>query len=180
MNSLSKGLNCLGSLGFSSPNPKQGFFLCEPNDLYLLGRKTKETALTGSCSCGEQPCPDGPKDSSCPGSRSDVTRNNLRQTGPHGVQDGQATADEPTKGCPWDAEPMTRGEGDQSYPGRLLQVGRGGCKVPDQLDFPTINERYRGRAYCHVWGWTSSNYSRIALVKKNLCTGPTPLPIFRY
>jgi hypothetical protein len=43
--------------------------------------------------------------------------------------------------------------------------------VPDQLDFPAINEAYRGRAYCYVWGWTARNYSRIALVKKNLCTG---------
>jgi hypothetical protein len=43
--------------------------------------------------------------------------------------------------------------------------------VPDQLDFPAINEAFRGQAYCWVWGWAASNYSNIFLVKKNLCTG---------
>ena len=54
-------------------------------------------------------------------------------------------------------------------PGR--RQGPTSCTVPDTLDFPAINEEYRGRPYCFVWGWTARNYSRIVLVKKNLCTG---------
>jgi hypothetical protein len=54
-------------------------------------------------------------------------------------------------------------------PGR--RQGPTSCTVPDTLDFPAINEEYRGRPYCFVWGWTARNYSRIVLIKKNLCTG---------
>ena len=34
---------------------------------------------------------------------------------------------------------------------------------------PTINEEYRGREYCIVYGWSAMDYSRMALVKKNVC-----------
>ena len=37
------------------------------------------------------------------------------------------------------------------------------------FDFPTINEDYRGRKYCITYGVTAIAYSRVALVKKNLC-----------
>jgi len=39
----------------------------------------------------------------------------------------------------------------------------------NQFDFPVINERYRGEKYCVVYGWTAFDYSRMALVKKNVC-----------
>ena len=37
------------------------------------------------------------------------------------------------------------------------------------FDFPTINEDYRGRKYCITYGVTAIAYSRVAVVKKNLC-----------
>jgi len=37
------------------------------------------------------------------------------------------------------------------------------------FDFPTINEDYRGIQYCIVYGWSALDYSRTALVKKNVC-----------
>jgi len=37
------------------------------------------------------------------------------------------------------------------------------------FDFPTINEVYRGKSYCVVYGWSAIDYSRMALVKKNVC-----------
>jgi len=39
----------------------------------------------------------------------------------------------------------------------------------NQFDFPVINEKYRGKNYCYVFGVTAFDYSRIALVKKNIC-----------
>jgi len=39
----------------------------------------------------------------------------------------------------------------------------------NQFDFPVINEKYRGVKYCVVYGVTAFDYSRTALVKKNLC-----------
>ena len=39
----------------------------------------------------------------------------------------------------------------------------------NQFDFPVINERFRGERYCVVYGWTAFDYSRMALVKKNVC-----------
>ena len=39
----------------------------------------------------------------------------------------------------------------------------------NNFDFPTINEEYRGRKYCFVYGMSAIAYSRVALVKKNLC-----------
>lgn len=37
------------------------------------------------------------------------------------------------------------------------------------FDFPTINEAYRGKKYCYVYGVSAFAYSRTALVKKNVC-----------
>ena len=42
-------------------------------------------------------------------------------------------------------------------------------KFINTFDFPTINEEYRGRKYCIVYGMSAIAYSRVALVKKNLC-----------
>ena len=39
----------------------------------------------------------------------------------------------------------------------------------NSFDFPTINEGYRGVRYCVVYGWSAIDYSRQALVKKNVC-----------
>ena len=44
-----------------------------------------------------------------------------------------------------------------------------GSKFINTFDFPTINEEYRGRKYCFVYGMSAIAYSRVALVKKNLC-----------
>ena len=44
-----------------------------------------------------------------------------------------------------------------------------GSKFINTFDFPTINEVYRGRKYCIVYGMSAIAYSRVALVKKNLC-----------
>ena len=37
------------------------------------------------------------------------------------------------------------------------------------FDFPTINEAFRGKKYCFIYGVSSFAYSRTALVKKNVC-----------
>ena len=37
------------------------------------------------------------------------------------------------------------------------------------FDFPTINEAYRGKKYCYIYGVAAFAYSRTALVKKNVC-----------
>jgi len=42
-------------------------------------------------------------------------------------------------------------------------------KFINNFDFPTINEDYRGKSYCIVYGWSAIDYSRQALVKKNVC-----------
>jgi len=39
----------------------------------------------------------------------------------------------------------------------------------NRFDFPTINENYRGRKYCIVYGVSAFDYFRTALVKKNVC-----------
>lgn len=39
----------------------------------------------------------------------------------------------------------------------------------NHFDFPTINENYRGKKYCIVYGWSAYGYSRMVLVKRNLC-----------
>jgi len=38
-----------------------------------------------------------------------------------------------------------------------------------QFEFPTINENYRGKKYCWVYGWVSIGYSHHTLVKRNVC-----------
>jgi len=42
-------------------------------------------------------------------------------------------------------------------------------KFINSFDFPTINEEFRGLEYCIVYGWSAMDYSRMALVKKNVC-----------
>ena len=39
----------------------------------------------------------------------------------------------------------------------------------DMFDYPIINEQYRGREYCYVYGTSMVDYSRTAIIKKNLC-----------
>jgi len=39
----------------------------------------------------------------------------------------------------------------------------------NHFDFPTVNEDYRGKPYCISYGWSSYGYSRMTLVKRNLC-----------
>merc|ERR1711892_1581692 len=39
----------------------------------------------------------------------------------------------------------------------------------NQFDFPTINEKYRGKSYCWVYGWVALDYSRHTLIKRNVC-----------
>merc|ERR1719277_1125364 len=41
----------------------------------------------------------------------------------------------------------------------------------NRFDFPTINEEYRGKQYCIIYGLSAFDYSRTALVKKNICDG---------
>ena len=43
------------------------------------------------------------------------------------------------------------------------------ARYVNHIDFPIINEAYRGKEYCVIYGWSSYDYSRIALVKKNVC-----------
>ncbi|XP_069110893.1 beta,beta-carotene 15,15'-dioxygenase-like [Argopecten irradians] len=48
-----------------------------------------------------------------------------------------------------------------------------GVACADKLDLPTINEQYRYKEYCFVYGvvlkWDNVRLSRIAIVKKDLC-----------
>ena len=37
------------------------------------------------------------------------------------------------------------------------------------FEFPVINEAYRGRFYCIIYGWSEYGYSRTVLIKRNLC-----------
>jgi len=37
------------------------------------------------------------------------------------------------------------------------------------FDFPMINEAYRGKSYCFLYGLSAFAYTRMALVKKNMC-----------
>ena len=39
----------------------------------------------------------------------------------------------------------------------------------NMFDFPIINEQYRGKAYCFAYGISMINYSRTAIVKKDVC-----------
>ena len=42
-------------------------------------------------------------------------------------------------------------------------------KFINTFDFPMINEEYRGKKYCYLYGVSAFAYSRTALVKKNVC-----------
>jgi len=39
----------------------------------------------------------------------------------------------------------------------------------NHFEFPVINENYRGKSYCILYGWSAYQVSRQILVKKNLC-----------
>ena len=39
----------------------------------------------------------------------------------------------------------------------------------NMIDFPMINENYRGKEYCYVYGVSLVDYTRTAIVKKNVC-----------
>merc|ERR1719325_330603 len=54
-----------------------------------------------------------------------------------------------------------------------------GSKFINTFDFPTINEEYRGRKYCIVYGMSAIAYSRVALVKKNLCNSDEDKVFYR-
>jgi len=50
-----------------------------------------------------------------------------------------------------------------------LEVAR--SFLGDGFDFPTINEAFRGKNYCIVYGWVAIDYSILTIIKRNLCTG---------
>ena len=54
-------------------------------------------------------------------------------------------------------------------PGHLTGLNPLFLSFINVFDFPTINEVYRGKSYCVVYGWAAIDYSRMALVKKNVC-----------
>lgn len=39
----------------------------------------------------------------------------------------------------------------------------------NHFEFPIINEAYRGRSYCILYGWSMYGYTHMVLTKKNLC-----------
>ncbi len=39
----------------------------------------------------------------------------------------------------------------------------------NMLDFPMINENYRGKPYCYLYGVSLIDYTRTAIVKKDVC-----------
>ena len=39
----------------------------------------------------------------------------------------------------------------------------------NMIDWPIINEEYRGKEYCYVYGVSLVDYTRTALVKKHVC-----------
>ena len=47
--------------------------------------------------------------------------------------------------------------------------GVGQHTFTNHFEFPTINENYRGKKYCILYGWSSYQQSRQTLVKRNLC-----------
>lgn len=55
----------------------------------------------------------------------------------------------------------------------LITFETHGVPCANKLDMPTINEHYRYRKYCFVYGvvlkWDDGRLSRIAIVKKDLC-----------
>ena len=44
-----------------------------------------------------------------------------------------------------------------------------GSVFVNMLDFPIINENYRGKPYCYLFATSLIEYTRTALVKKDLC-----------
>jgi beta-carotene 15,15'-monooxygenase/beta,beta-carotene 9',10'-dioxygenase len=50
----------------------------------------------------------------------------------------------------------------------ILQ-GQSTGRFVNKFDMGVINEAYRGQKYCIIYGWSSFDYSRMALVKKNVC-----------
>jgi len=54
-----------------------------------------------------------------------------------------------------------------TFPNKLQ--GTSNAKFVNRFDMGTINEAYRGKEYCIIYGWSSFDYSRMALVKKNVC-----------
>ena len=60
---------------------------------------------------------------------------------------------------------MESGEVKTSFFPNIIQN-----KFVNTFDFPTINEDYRGKKYCYAYGVSAFGLSRIALVKKNVCT----------
>jgi len=42
-------------------------------------------------------------------------------------------------------------------------------RFTNHFEFPTINEDYRGKKYCVLYGWSAYQVSRQTLVKRNLC-----------
>jgi len=53
-----------------------------------------------------------------------------------------------------------------------------GSRYINAFDFPTINEAYRGKEYCIIYGWSAFDYSRMALVKKNTCDATKDMVIY--
>jgi carotenoid cleavage dioxygenase-like enzyme len=50
-----------------------------------------------------------------------------------------------------------------------LLRGTSNARFVNKFDMGVINEAYRGREYCIIYGWSAFDYSRNALVKKNVC-----------
>jgi len=42
-------------------------------------------------------------------------------------------------------------------------------RYTNHADFPTINEEFRGKKYCYLYGWSEISYTHIVLTKKDLC-----------
>jgi carotenoid cleavage dioxygenase-like enzyme len=55
-----------------------------------------------------------------------------------------------------------------SFP-NLMEKDNALSRYINKFDFPTINEAYRGKEYCIIYGWSAYDYSRTAMVKKNTC-----------
>jgi len=53
------------------------------------------------------------------------------------------------------------------FPNLLKDTSK--ARYVNKFDMGIINEAYRGKEYCVIYGWSSFDYSRSALVKKNVC-----------
>jgi len=69
---------------------------------------------------------------------------------------------------------MESGEVKTSFFPNIIQN-----KFVNTFDFPTINEDYRGKKYCYAYGVSAFGLSRIALVKKNVCTSEDDKVLYR-